>query len=303
MWPILVGLAGVTLYGMAKALRGGGSSFGDAGDATGPFRFKMVKESGNVKTGPIPVVYTDNRTCPKSCIWRTKGCYGQGGKVCGAWRDTVANGKPLPQLTKFIKQIKPDTLWRYAVVGDFPGHGDEIDTEAFGKIVKASQDAKAHGFSYTHKPVLHGPHATQNREAIAKANEYSAKNTQGLTVNLSADSLEHADALAELGIGPVAVVLPYGTPDSLTTPGGRKVQQCPAQSRSCVTCKKCGLCADAKRKVIVGLEAHGANTPFVSKLAKLSLDEHAKLVEQLAKVPLKWGCAPKKRKAPKGSAT
>jgi hypothetical protein len=256
-----------------------------------------------VKTGPIPVVYVDNRTCPKSCIWRTKGCYGQGGKVCMAWRKTNANGVRMPTLVQRIKKIKPDSLWRYAVVGDLPGHDDAIDTGEFRKIVAASQAAKAHGFSYTHKPVLHGPHAAQNRAAIAEANEYAAKNTQGLTVNLSADSLEHADALAELNIGPVAVVLPYGTLESLTTPGGRKVQQCPAQSRSCVTCKKCGLCADAKRKVIVGLEAHGVQTPFVSQLAKLPLDEHAKLVTKLAKVPLVWGCARVKEKKKKAKKT
>lgn len=297
-WYPFAGLLGLVAAGAASLLRGPrASGLGAPGDAVGPFRFGPVKKSGNTKTGPIPVVYVDNRTCPESCIWRTKGCYGQGGKVCMAWRKTNANGQRMSGLVKFIKRIPPDTIWRYAVVGDLPGRGDKIDVPEFRKLVGAAEEARTHGFSYTHKPVLSGPHAESNREAIARANQHSAKHTQGLTVNLSADSLEHADALADLNIGPVAVVLPYGTPESLTTPGGRKVVQCPAQSRSCVTCKQCGLCADAKRKVIVGLEAHGAQTATVSEMAKLSLAEHERLSAKLAKVPLQWGCSPAKRKA------
>jgi hypothetical protein len=85
--------------------------------------------------------------------------------------------------------------------------------------------------------------------AIAKANR------DGFTINLSGNNLDHADALADLGIAPVVTVLPSdGT--STTTPKGRKVVQCPATSRDDVSCKTCQLC-QRQRDVIVGFPAHG----------------------------------------------
>ena len=84
-------------------------------------------------------------------------------------------------------------------------------------------------------------------------------NAGGFTVNLSANTLAHADELAALAIGPVAVVLDAteGERADAVTPAGRKVVTCPATYRDNVTCASCKLCAVADRKVIVGFPAHG----------------------------------------------
>jgi hypothetical protein len=87
----------------------------------------------------------------------------------------------------------------------------------------------------------------------------AAANADGFTINLSANNLAHADELAALDIGPVAVVLPAGFDGRHTqTPAGRRVAQCPATYRD-TTCADCGLCAKRDRKVIVGFPAHGVH--------------------------------------------
>jgi hypothetical protein len=92
----------------------------------------------------------------------------------------------------------------------------------------------------------------------------------GFTVNLSANTLAHADQLAALNIGPVVVVQDAveGTRADTVTPEGRKVATCPATYRDDVTCASCGLCAVRDRKVIVGFPAHGAAKRAAAAIAK-----------------------------------
>jgi hypothetical protein len=91
-----------------------------------------------------------------------------------------------------------------------------------------------------------------NRAAIATANAL------GFTVNLSANNLEHADKLADLGIGPVVTVLPHDfNARKTTTPKGRTVIQCPATYREDVACDNCQLCQRQVNRAIVGFPAHG----------------------------------------------
>lgn len=115
-------------------------------------------------------------------------------------------------------------------------------------LVAANKGRK--GFTYTHYDVETD---TQNREAVAEAN------ANGFTVNLSANNLDHADALAATGAGPVVAVLPSdvtGKAD-IRTPEGRRVVVCPATYRDDVSCASCGLCA-RQRDAIVGFPVHGA---------------------------------------------
>lgn len=140
--------------------------------------------------------------------------------------------------------------------GDLPGNGDCLDTVALGQLVQANKGRR--GFTYTHKP-LDTPH---ERLAIAHAN------SNGFAVNLSANSLEHADTLADMGIGPVTVVVPSDTIANTTTPEGRKVVVCPATIRDDVSCATCGLCAIVKRDCIVGFPAHGNQKRKVDALVK-----------------------------------
>ncbi len=155
-----------------------------------------------------------------------------------------------------IASLPHGQLWRHNQAGDLPGIGDVIDSDALGALVAAN--AGKRGFTYTHKPLT-----ASNAAAIADAN------AGGFTVNLSANTLAHADELAATGIGPVVVVLPAEIHGNvkLETPAGRRVVVCPATYRDNVTCKSCGLCQVQQRKVIVGFPAHGAATDAANSVA------------------------------------
>jgi hypothetical protein len=114
------------------------------------------------------------------------------------------------------------------------------------------------GFTYTHKPMA----TPEAREAVRAAN------AGGFTVNLSADTLAQADALAAHGIGPVVVVLPSDATQGTLTPEGRKVVVCPATQRDDVTCATCTACANSRRSVIIGFPAHGASAKRATAVAQ-----------------------------------
>ena len=210
------------------------------------YHVSLTLKSRNAKTGPIPVSTTTSTTCPDACPLKRAGCYADGGPLRIQW-DKVSRGETGHTWADFLSQVRAlpqDILWRHNQAGDLPGIGDAIDGRAMYDLVVANTGKR--GFTYTHKPMSN----ITNREAIAHAN------AAGFTVNLSANNLEHADELADLGIAPVVTVLPSDQKDNTTTPKGRKVVVCPATIRDDVSCMTCGLCARL-RDAIVGFPAHG----------------------------------------------
>jgi hypothetical protein len=178
-------------------------------------------------------------------------------KVSNAERGTTFDG-----LCDKIAALPEKSLWRHNQVGDLPGDNNTVDGALLGKLTRANRGRR--GFTYTHKPVLDdqpGP-IKANRDAIAKANR------DGFTVNLSGNSLSHADRLADLNIAPVVAILPDESTANRTTPGGRRVVVCPAQVKDGVTCSTCGLCQRAGREYIIGFVPHGAAKRRVAKMSE-----------------------------------
>lgn len=208
-------------------------------------RAKIVAESKNRKLGPIPEVYVTSSTCPPSCGLMNNGCYGEGGLLLHHWRAIEDNGVTWSELCNFVRELPPGQLWRYAVLGDLPGHGESIDLVALQELQLASVGKR--GFAFTHK------HADW------------LNSEPGFVVNLSAENLEQADRLYDWG--PVAVVLPVDAPRRLNTPAGHLVIQCPATYQDLKTCSNCGLCAKFERKAIIGFPAHGLRKREVSERA------------------------------------
>jgi len=225
--------------------------------------FHLTRSSSNEKTGPIPVSTSPASTCPDSCPLKDKGCYVVG-PIKWHW-DKVSRGERGNAWEVFLDELRSlprGQLWRHNQAGDLPGNNEEILPEFLKDLVNANQGRK--GFTYTHKPVLSeqaGP-VESNRAAIKESN------AQGFTINLSANGLNHADKLAALGIGPVCTILPDQNPVNRTTPQGRKVVICPAQTRDNTTCATCGLCQRADRSVIVGFMPHGAQQKKALAIAK-----------------------------------
>jgi hypothetical protein len=214
------------------------------------YQVHLTPKSTNAKTGPIPVSTTSRKTCPDVCPFKKAGCYAENYGLNFLWNrvDNGTAGTDWPTFCNAIEALPAGTLWRYGQAGDLPNQSGHIDGEALGHLVQANIGKRV--IAYTHcEPTL-----GDNAKFIKGCNDW------GFTVNLSANTLEHADALVDLAIGPVVVVLDSTQNENTTTPAGRRVVICPATIRDDVTCKTCGLCAIEDRKAIIGFPAHGTGT-------------------------------------------
>lgn len=224
--------------------------------------YHITLKSENIKTGAIPVTTSSRDTCPDACVFKNNGCYASSGALNFHWRKVDRNerGGDINYLAGAISNLTRNTFYRINQAGDLPGINNKINKRLFFKLVKANKGKK--GYSYSHKPVIGDKNYIKNNREYIK---YSNKN--GLTINLSGNSLSHADKLKELNIGPVATVVPFGTKNTFFTPAGHKGIVCPAQrENSKITCEKCQLC-QKQREVIVGFLGHGAAKNKVNKIA------------------------------------
>lgn len=225
------------------------------------YRAFFTERSGNQKTGPIPVTTTTEETCPTACPLSKNGCYADSGPLAIVWRDVTSGkrGMRWGELCERISILPSGSLWRHNQAGDLPGDRIRIDVLALRKLLEANRGKR--GFTYTH----YSPLVAENKAAISEAVE------SGFTVNLSGNSLKHADWLAELGIAPVVTLLPSDvdgakTP-TLKTPGGRTVTVCPATYCSDIVCMNCGICASSSpSRAVVGFPAHGTSKRKVNDL-------------------------------------
>jgi hypothetical protein len=219
------------------------------------------RRSGNAKTGPIPVSMSERGTCPPSCGLYDAGCYADYGKLAAHWRAVGARGMAWEAFLASVRRLPAGQLWRHNEAGDLAGNGQELDVEQLVELVEANRGRR--GFTFTHK------HAPAHYEALQWSN------LEGFTVNLSADSLEAADALYQddddvlTKAGPVAVILPHDAPATgVRTPQGRRVVVCPAQTHG-MSCADCQLCSHPFRASIVGFRAHGQFKKHVPELVQL----------------------------------
>lgn len=219
-------------------------------------RYNFTLKSRNAKTGPMPVSTTSSDTCPTACPFIDSGCYAEAGPLAILWRKLDADkvGINFDEFVAKIAALPTGTIWRHNQAGDLPGSGNTIDAAALARIVAANKGRR--GFTYTHKPT------TRANVAAVKA-----ANSDGFTINLSANNLTHADVLADAGAGPVVVVLPADQTANTVTPAGRVVVVCPATQSDTVTCLSCQLCQRVSRKTIVGFPAHGAAKRRASAIA------------------------------------
>lgn len=214
------------------------------------YQVHLTLKSRNEKVGPIPVSTTEAKTCPTSCPFKKNGCYADGGPLALFW-GKVSRGDAGVSWGEFCDQVQalPEgQLWRHNQAGDLPSSdGVMIDHQAMAELVQANKGKR--GFTYTHHDMAQGVNAALVKHA----------NENGFTVNLSGNTLGHADTLAGLEIGPVVAVVPEDHPEHSTTPEGRKVVVCPEQTGKAKSCAECKLCQKSERAVIVAFRAHGVS--------------------------------------------
>ena len=219
--------------------------------------FHLSVKSGNSKVGPIPVSTSTKETCPPSCAFFAS-CYAASGPLNIHWRAVTEGrrGGAWGDFLAAVKALPKGVLWRHNQAGDLPGKGDTLDTGALRDLVRANKGKR--GFTYTHKPL--------NKASTAAI---KAANKAGFTINLSANTLAHADELAKADVAPVVVVLAQAEGDATPTrtPDGRLVVVCPATYKADVTCASCQLCQRQTRQCIVGFPAHGTSKRHVAQIA------------------------------------
>jgi len=214
----------------------------------------LTLKSNNVKTGPIPVSTSSSSTCSPTCPFINSGCYAASGPLAIHWSKVTSGtrGMDWQSFLSAIYSLPVGQLWRHNQAGDLPGVGSKIDVKQLGQLVKASEGKR--GFTYTHKPLT-----PSNLKSIRSANK------SGFTINLSANSVAHADSLVGHGL-PVAAVVPQSSPDRFTSPSGNRVVICPAQRIDSMNCDKCRLCAKGDRGFIIGFRPHGTGARKVEAI-------------------------------------
>lgn len=229
-------------------------------------RFTFTRSSANSKTGPIPVTSSDMGTCPSNCSLKGNGCYASYGMVGMHWRklNKPDHGLSFDALVENIAKLPKGQLWRHNVAGDLPMiEGSQcIDSILLGQLIAANKGKQ--GFTYTHHSVLANDlDSSNNRLTIQWANQ------QGFTINLSADSMQDADKLKALSIGPVVCIMPIDCDKVTKTPDGNTVVQCPATYRDDIQCTNCGICAEPNRKAIIGFPVHGSGKNKAQKVISI----------------------------------
>ncbi|HTV28728.1 MAG TPA: hypothetical protein VMF32_13165 [Xanthobacteraceae bacterium] len=229
-------------------------------------KFLITMKSGNRITGPIMLTTSPRSTCPAACPFSKAAegleaglCYAEHGHLghyiwTGLDRarvgEKISNRIPVHSfgdLVKLIGALPDGALWRHNQAGDLPSVDNHtIDRTKVRALTRANRGRR--GFTYTHFDVRTNQ---ANRDTIREAN------AGGFTINLSANSLNEADALADTKCAPVTVVVPATQMTSTTTPNGRKVVICPARTTQGVTCFSCGICAVAHRRAIIAFPALG----------------------------------------------
>ena len=224
------------------------------------YNVHITMKSNNRKVGKIPVTTTSADTCPDVCPFNNAnegGCYANGGPLAMHWAKVTRGerGGDWQELIHTVDNMKDGTLWRHNQAGDLAGDGKRLDADANDELADANTGKR--GFTYTHYPVLTDKH---NASVVKRMND------KGFVVNLSGNTLAHADALYDMDIAPVTTVLPAEQLTNTTTPKGRKVVVCPAVVKDNVSCKTCQLCA-RNRDAIVGFPAHGSSKSKADKVA------------------------------------
>lgn len=208
-------------------------------------RVAWVPASANRKLGGIPSAMTTPSTCPPSCGMYGKGCFAETGMTAAHWKRAGQHGLLWPAFLEKVRALPLGQVWRYAVAGDLPGVGDDLDVQRLAELVDVAGRTCGHTFS--HKPLR----LARERAAVRDANR------GGFTINLSANSTADVDRLMSLRIGPVATIILPGTRTGDRTPGGHRIVVCPAQTEAKLTCADCRLCSVPTRLGVVGFFPHG----------------------------------------------
>ena len=219
----------------------------------------LTPKSANAKTGPIPVSTTSKASCPTNCNLQGNGCYAESGPLNIHWTKITEGNRGTDWATfcDTITALPMGQTWRHNQAGDLPSSDKvQIDADMVKMLVSANQGKN--GFTYTH----YSMDVQSNADTVAYAN------TNGFTINLSAENLDQADSMVSLAIAPVVTIIPEGMDKTFKTPKGNTVVTCPATYKDDVSCATCKLCAK-QRNTIIAFPVHGISKKKAHKVFML----------------------------------
>ncbi len=215
-------------------------------------RTLVVMGTRNSKLGGGATTYRTQGSCPTTCPLMGKGCYARGrifgiperygaeddGEYATVRALADKRGKGLPMGGLFRANVSGDLL-------DDQGSLDTAYADALSHVATERPDADV--FTYTHAWRTLTPDVAP-----------------GVTVNASCESAAAIEDAVSAG-WPTTVVDPGGA-DTLIgqTIGGRKVVQCPQQTKG-LTCEQCRLCARPNRKSTVAFVVHGGGKAIAAR--------------------------------------
>lgn len=207
-----------------------------------------AKDSLNKKLGKIFNSKLSSSSCPTTCPFINSGCYGDNFPMSRHWRAVDTNGTDWDGYLQAVRELPVGSLWRHAVVGDFPHTDGKIDAFRFFDLVYAARHTRMIAFS-------HHMLDSYNARLFQIARE-----SYGMVINASTESIEAAEAALDRGINAVVAVKHDHPTKAQKTAKGSNVVVCPATYRASTTCSSCGLCARDRvdARVIVAFPAHGS---------------------------------------------
>jgi len=217
-------------------------------------RVHITKKSSNVKTGSIPVTTTERKSCPATCPFNDGSCYGMSGFHLRMHWEKVSKGErgtDWQGLCDFVESLPTQQVWRHNQAGDLPHNEGFINRELINQLVDSNTGKR--GYTYTHHS-----NCAHNISIL----KYS--NKRGFTINKSCETLEQVDNIMSIGL-PAVVVIPSDQEPPKTTPQGRPIKVCPAQTQQGMTCKDCKLCSVSNRRCAVAFLTHGTQAKKANK--------------------------------------
>ena len=209
--------------------------------------FHLSRVSSNKKTGPIPVTTTSRNSCPPTCAMRP-ACYAMLGPLALHW-DKVSNGERGKGWRDHLADLATLPVFsplRLNQSGDIPHSGGRISRRYLVALLQVIKKRKLQAWTYTHHDLAKGENAELLRRAFRS----------GLTINVSTETVEAADAAIAAGLPATITVPSTETRTTWRTPERNLVMVCPAQRRE-TDCSQCMLCHKRGKRVIVAFTAHG----------------------------------------------
>lgn len=161
------------------------------------------------------------------------------------WRDHLADLATLPLFSPL----------RINQVGDLPHSAGKISRRYLAALLGVIKRRKLRAWTYTHHDLAKGENASLLRRAFRS----------GLTINVSTETMEAADAAIAAGLPATITVPSTETRSTWRTPDRNLVMVCPAQRRE-TNCAECTLCHRRGKRVIIAFTAHGTRKKKADQL-------------------------------------